>query len=288
MIKHLTVPLMALTVLAADARAQIRASERGTVTQTVDGTTIKIDYSRPQARGRDNLYGGQIHWGEVWSPGANWATTIGVDHDVTINGHELPTGVYSVWFEVQPEEWTVIFDSEPRRFHLDRPAESDDQVRFTVRPETVPHVEMLTWSFPAARPTGATLRMAWGTKSANLDIRVPPSRTYTVEADYAQRFVGAYRFDLGPDGANTVQFEITYEGEHLIGHWPNPPVPRLGRFWLAPLGAGMFHPVLLEEDELFDIVTDVVFEFTPLEGQATKFELRDADDELAGSAERER
>ena len=70
MIKHLTVSLMALTVLAADAHAQIRASERGTVTQTVDGTTIKIDYSRPQARGRDNLYGGQIHWGEVWSPGA--------------------------------------------------------------------------------------------------------------------------------------------------------------------------------------------------------------------------
>ncbi len=90
----LTVSLMALTVLAADAHAQIRASERGTVTQTVDGTTIKIDYSRPQARGRDDLYGGEIHWGEVWTPGANWATTIGVDHDVTINGHELPTGVY--------------------------------------------------------------------------------------------------------------------------------------------------------------------------------------------------
>ncbi len=38
------------------------------------------------------------------------------------------------------------------------------------------------------------------------------------------------------------------------------------RFWLAPLGAGMFHPVQLDEDELFDVVTNLVYEFTPLEG----------------------
>ena len=51
----------------------------------------------------------------------------------------------------------------------------------------------------------------------------------------------------------------------------------------------MFHPVQLEEDELFDVVTNLIFEFTPLEGQATKFELRSANDDfLVGSAERER
>ncbi len=197
MIRRLTVSFFALTVFAADAHAQIRASERGTVSQTVDGTTIEIDYSRPQARGREGLIGGEVPWGKVWTPGANWATTIGVDRDITINGHALPQGTYSVWFQVQPEEWTVILDPEPRRFHLFAPSESDDQVRFTIHPETGSHMEVLTWSFPAVRPSGTTLRMAWGTASATFDIGVQTSRTLTVTADFAERFVGSYTFELG-------------------------------------------------------------------------------------------
>ena len=48
----------------------------------------------------------------------------------------------------------------------------------------------------------------------------------------------------------------------------------------------MFNPVELEDDEIFGVVTDVVFEFTPLEGQATKFEFRALGDELWGTGER--
>ncbi len=287
MIKHLILSLTALAVLAADSQAQIRASERGTVTQTVDGTTIKIDYGRPQARGRDVLIGEVVPWGETWTPGANWATTIGVDRNITINGHELTTGTYSVWFEVQPEEWTVILDPEPRRFHLFRPPESDDQVRFSLNPGTGPHVEILTWSFPEVRPTGTTLVMAWGETTATFDIRVESSQTVTVSEDFAERFVGSYSFELGERlGNQTVDFDITYDGEHLVGHWPTMPNPKLRRVWLAPLGAGMFHPVEVVEGEIFDIVTDLVFEFTPLEGRATEFEFRVMGDELWGSAER--
>lgn len=288
MIKRLILTSMAVAVVVADAHAQIRASERGTVSQTVDGTTIKVEYSRPQVRGRDDLFGGEVPWGKIWTPGANWATTIAVDREITINGHVLPPGTYSVWFQVQPQEWTVILDPEPRRFHLFAPTESDDQVRFTIRSEMGPHTEVLTWSFPAVRPTGTTLRMAWADRSVSFEISVESSQALTTAADMADRLVGSYRFELGEFlGNRTVPFEITYEDEHLVGHWPDPPSPRLARFWLVPLGAGMFHPAELEGDELFDIVTDIVFEFTPLEGRATGFELRGIRDELWGSAERQ-
>lgn len=289
MMKRLAVQLLALVAFSADANAQIRASERGTVTQTVDGTTIKIDYSRPQARGRDDLIGGLVPWGKVWT-GANWATTIGVDRDITINGHELAPGTYSVWFQVQPEEWSVILDPEPRRFHLFPPGESEDQVRFTIRPETGPHVEVLTWWFPEVRPTGTTLRMAWGETAVSFDLGVQPSQTLTVSPEMAQRFVGSYRLELGPElGNKTVSFEVSYDGDagHLVADWPEPPNPRLGHIWLAPLGAAMFHPVELEDGELFDVVTDVVFEFTPLEGRATAFEMRVMGDQLWGAAARQ-
>jgi hypothetical protein len=289
MTKRLMVSIVAFAILAPDAHAQIRASERSTLSQTINGTEITIDYSRPQARGRDNLFGGEIPWGKVWTPGANWATTISVDRPISLNGHEVGAGTYSVWFEVQPDAWTVILDPEPKRFHLMPPPEADNQIRFAIRPEEGSHVEVMTWSFPAVRHAGGTLQMAWADATASFDVGVQPSRPVTVTADVAERYVGSYRFTVMPPlGDQTVEFDISYEDEHLVGRWPSAPTPRLGRFWLGPIGAGMFHVVELEDGEIFDVVRDVVFEFTPLEGKATKFEFRALGDELWGSAERTR
>ena len=273
---------------ASGMRAQIRASERGTVSQTVDGTTITLDYGRPQTRGRTNLYGGEVPWGKVWTPGANWATNITVDKDITIDGHTLAKGQYSVWLQVHEDSWTAIFDPEPRRFHLMPPPEADNQVRFTVHSTEHPHVEVLTWSFPVVRPTGTTLQMAWGDAAVTFDIGVQSSRDVTVSADLAERIVGSYRLALGPQlGGGEVAFDIRYENRRLVATWENPPNPRLGELWLLELGAGMFTPAELERGEIFDIVVDMVLEFTPLEGRADKFEMRVFGDELWGTGTRQ-
>ena len=71
--------------------AQVMPSERGTVSQTVDGTTITIEYSRPVARGR-TPFPDVVRYGRPWTPGANWATTIEVDKPIHLNGNELPKG----------------------------------------------------------------------------------------------------------------------------------------------------------------------------------------------------
>lgn len=271
-----------------DASAQIRASERGAVSQTIDGTTITIDYSRPQARGRDSLFGGVVPWGKVWTPGANWATTIEVSREVTLNGHALAAGTYSVWMEVQPDEWTAIFDPEPRRFHLFAPPKSEGQVRFAVRPEMQgTHTEVLTWSFPSVRPTGATLRLAWGETGVPFDVGVMPSRPVTVAPEVAERYVGSYELQhQGMLGTAQVRFDIVYENERLVGTWEQAPNPLLETIWLVHLGEGMFFPAETKDGELVDVVSDLVLEFTPLEGQATHFEIRALGDALWGSAER--
>jgi hypothetical protein len=65
----------ALSALVVPALpAQIVASERAMVAQTVDGTRITVDNSRPRARGRTNIYGGMEKWGTTWTPGADDAT----------------------------------------------------------------------------------------------------------------------------------------------------------------------------------------------------------------------
>ena len=97
--------------------AQIRASERGAVSQTVDGTVISLDYARPRARGRQRLFGGVVAWKEVWTPGANWATTLEVSRNVQINGQALPKGKYSVWLVVDSAgPWTLVLDPRHHRY----------------------------------------------------------------------------------------------------------------------------------------------------------------------------
>lgn len=268
-------------------QAQIRASERGSVSQTIDGTTITIDYGRPQTRGRSNLYGGEVPWGKVWTPGANWATTIDVTSDVSINDNPLAQGTYSVWFEVQPEAWTVILDPVPRRFHLMPPPVLENQVRFTVYPDRGSQREVLTWEFPAVQPTGAKLAFSWGDASVSFDIDVQPSLPVTVTAELARRYVGNYTLQRrGPLGSGSVQFDVEYLDNKLVATWESAPNPNLAKIWLVSLGAGMFAPAELHEGELFDIVMDLVFEFPPTGPRADSFELRALGDALWGTGTR--
>ena len=75
--------------LSPAVSAQVRASEPALVAQTIDGTRLTVEYSRPRARTRDSLFGRVVTWGEVWTPGANLATTLEVGKDVKINGQPL-------------------------------------------------------------------------------------------------------------------------------------------------------------------------------------------------------
>ena len=94
----LTVPtactvLSVLTVLTAPTvQAQIRASERATLSQTIDGTVISLDYARPRLRGRSPIFGKVVKWGELWTPGANWATTLEASKPIALGGQAVAKG----------------------------------------------------------------------------------------------------------------------------------------------------------------------------------------------------
>ena len=101
-IRLLGVVSLVSNALALPALAQVRASEIGTMSQIIDGTHITMVYSRPQTRGRDPIFGtSAAHWNEVWTPGANWATTFEVDRNIKLDGHPVPKGKYSVWFVIR-------------------------------------------------------------------------------------------------------------------------------------------------------------------------------------------
>jgi len=150
---------------------QVPRSQHGSVTQRVGTTDIAISYNRPVARGRE-LFGTLVRWGRIWHPGADSATTISFSKDVTIDGHALKAGRYTLW--TIPEEskpWTVIFNRGVGGWHTNYPGESQDALRIAVTPETGTHIETLTYYFPMVDADSTLLRLQWGTVIVPMKIR---------------------------------------------------------------------------------------------------------------------
>jgi hypothetical protein len=187
------VAVLLYPVLVMQASAQALPSEHGVSAQTVNGTTITVEYYRPVARGRE-LFGKLVRYGHDWTPGANWATTIDVDHDIRIEGQPLPKGKYSVWMNLQPDEWTVALHRTAKVFHTFPPGPEDEQLRFKVKPQQGPHTEMLTWSFPSIARESAELHFQWGTTDVPLHIGIiPVGRMATLKDDERAAYVGTYQ-----------------------------------------------------------------------------------------------
>jgi hypothetical protein len=283
--------LTVLTVLTVPlcAEAQIRASEPASVSQTVDGTKISLEYSRPRARERDTLFGKVVHWEEVWTPGANWATTLEVSKNVKVNGKPLAKGKYSVWLVVKPkDDWILVLDSRHRRFHMQPVDSTADQFRLPVKRQIGPFTEVLTWSFSAIRADGATLGMQWGTTSVPLDITVEPSYDMTLAPARAAPFLGDYTFEWsgGPGAGKAISLFVTHENGSLMGRWDPAPFPEWDRFVLIPIASEWFVPGFLEKGKLYDVEKSMVFEFKTVGGTAAEFRVRSEDDQVIATGKR--
>jgi hypothetical protein len=268
--------------LAPDAAAQVRASERGTVSQVVDGTTITVEYSRPVTRGRP-LFGetGVVRWGHAWTPGANWATTIEVDRDVRINGQPLPKGRYSVWVVPNPDAWAVMLSRTARVFHTRPPDDSSAQVRVVARTEQGAHMDALAWYFPNIAPGGTTLRFHWGTTVMPLNITVQPTRPTALTAADRARYVGTYSMVSELRGFSAPRaLEVVEEGGRLRGRLAGGLFGNDPDFDLVPADAHRFSPGWYRQGRFFDVETDMLFIFTVAEGRASAVEFRGVAEDL--------
>ena len=283
-------------VAGAPLRAQIRASERGRVSQVVDGTTIIVDYARPRLRGRPTIFGADVGWGEVWTPGANMATTLETDDDLVLDGHAVPKGKYSVWMVVDSAtRWTMVLDTVWKQYHMDRPPARGGQIRWTIAPVTGPPTEVLTWSFPDITATGGSLRMTWSDRAVTLPFTVPASHPVTTLAAEGMPLVGGYDVTwLNEDGTRDTTFkgrqrvDVAYERGALIAKW----TPRLwgpeDRTYLIRLAPGWFTPGFIEQGQVVDVFTEWVLEFDVAGGKATGFGVRGERDVLWAKAVRAR
>ena len=149
-----------------------RASQHGTVSQTVNETTISVDHDRPVARGRE-LFGGIIDWDVVWTPGANRATWIEFSTPVSFMGQEVDAGRYGIWtVPHESQAWELVLVRDWDTHHSFFPRESE-ATRVRVQMEPGAHMEALAFYFPTVGPYETMLRMHWGGTFLPISIRVP-------------------------------------------------------------------------------------------------------------------
>ena len=276
---HGTVATLAVLSFPTTAWAQVRMSERGSVGQTVDGTTITVDYARPQARGRSPIFGKIVHWGETWTPGANWATTITTSKDVKVNGQDLPKGTYSLWMVTAEQgDWTVLFSPKVRVFHTQRPKADSATLRVPVKPTQVEPTEILTFSFTSITRSKTTLEMRWEKTAIPLVFEVPPSRA-PLPADVAGAYTGAWSVVMKNESgkADTMDFKVELKDGRLMGEvtkwgWKLELVPTRTRH--------TFHLGMLGQGEVTDIEADYPLVFTMEGERAVSFMVKsETDDE---------
>jgi hypothetical protein len=262
---------VALLLFAPYALAQPRGSARGTVTQIVNGTTITVDFGRPVARGCENLFGGVIHWGETWTPGANWATTLEVDRPILLNGHRVEPGKYSVW--LQPREqgsWTLLLN-RTWLLHHDSPFPADEVLlTFPVSPEQGDHMEALNWYVHAIESRTATLRVHWGPTFVELGIETEPYTWDPLPTAERASYVGSYVFDTNDPttgGPMRVTIAVLEENGRLVGRWGRAPIS------LVPAGIAEFMIGFLRNGGLFDVTAEMTLRILATDGVSTGSEL---------------
>ncbi|MEO7361052.1 MAG: DUF2911 domain-containing protein [Gemmatimonadaceae bacterium] len=276
---------------APETAAQIRASELGTMAQTIDGTRIVMQYSRPRARGRDTLFGiGDRGWGRVWTPGANWATTLEPSKSIKLNSIVVPKGKYSMWMQLRSAAaWTLILDPDFHRYHEDRPDSNAKQIRIPVDVANAPFTDVLTWSMPELRIDGGTLEFRWERARVALHVDVTPSLVMTMSAADAAPYLGVYTYaaiEKGkPDVISTLT--ITHEDNTLKAQY-DPDDPYLKKFALIRISADWFAPAVYDKNgRIYEVLRpDETWEFTRKAGKVVSFVVRLEDDELFGRAVR--
>jgi hypothetical protein len=282
---------LSATTLALPASAQVRASELSTMAQTIDGTHITMVYSRPRTRGRDPVFGTRVaNWDEVWTPGANWATTFEVDRDITLDSHPVPKGKYSVWFVIRKSgDWSFVLDPRSHRYHMDPPDSTAAQIRFIVHPREAPFADVLTWTMPDLRMEGGTLAMHWARTVISANVDVSPSLVTTLAEGEARPYLGTYDYaELDATGkvTKTSTFVVDYEDGTLKGAW----VPQDGyfrHFALVRIAPDWFAPGVYDKGVIYEVLRpDMTLEFTRVNGRSVSFMLRDGDDMVTAKATR--
>lgn len=154
------------------------ASGRATTKLTLNGNqppTVSIDYGQPHARGRSVSGALAADLGTVWRLGANEATTLRTDVDLTIGTLTVPKGAYTLAAQTSPTgAWKLIVNTKTGQWGIPYDSTTElGRTPLTSRTLSAPVEAFTMWLVPAADGSaGGEIKFAWGTKEFTAPWRV--------------------------------------------------------------------------------------------------------------------
>ena len=138
-------------------------------------SVIRIDYGQPHLRGRSLFTETLVPYDKPWRLGANDATTLTTDVDLTIGGQRVAKGTYVLQAMPSRTGWKLLVQKPlPPDAPADAPYDpKNDLARVDLRVTTLatPLESLTMWLIPstdAGAPKGE-LRFAWGTVALATD-----------------------------------------------------------------------------------------------------------------------
>jgi hypothetical protein len=173
----LLIVLLAVGLVANGQIQTPQASAAASVTTTVGLTDVKIDYSRPSAKGR-KIFGDAatvvVPYGKLWRTGANAGTKITFSDDVNVEGVAVPKGEYLIFTWPGVTEWTVsLYKDIKLGGNTDGYDKAQEAANFKVKSEKLTEkVETFTINIGdiAADNKSAKVQIAWENTSVKFSV----------------------------------------------------------------------------------------------------------------------
>jgi len=139
---------------------------------------IAIDYGQPHARGR-KVIGEIVPYDSTWRSGANVATHLTTEVDLTVGNTFVPRGLYTLFSLPTRTGWKLVISRQVFEWGTDYDPKQDlGRVDMKVRTLSEPLESLTYWLVPTPESNTSTmlphgvLKLAWGTTEASVDWRV--------------------------------------------------------------------------------------------------------------------
>lgn len=230
--------ILAIVLIAASlvTQAQVQTpqpSTASTVTNVVGLTEVKIEYSRPKAKGR-KIFGATADvltpYGKLWRTAANTGSKITFSDDVKFGGMDVPKGTYLLLSIPGAAEWTVIlYKDVAMGGNTEDYDQTKDQARVTVKSEKLTEkVETFTLEISDFAENGksANLQIAWENTSVKVpvtvdfDARVMKSIESNTKVNPGNLYQAAtYYYENGKDMKQALEWVTTAANANANAYW---------------------------------------------------------------------
>ena len=175
--KHLALGISLVFMAATLAMAQPpqqdkskRPSPHDSTEVTLKAKKITIEYGRPYLKGRK--VGQELApYGKVWRTGADEATALTTETDLTVGGVKVPAGKYTLYTLPSEGTWKLIINKETGQWGT-KYDESQDLARIDLKKSSLPQpVEQFTISFNKTSDSAADLNLDWENTRVSVTVK---------------------------------------------------------------------------------------------------------------------